>query len=97
MERISFWPTKEAAEKQAAFVEAEAPGGTYFVKKMANGEWRLNVEPAADKPTLLYNLELDAVELSALFKLFEWIVTVTELRPPEKAIQEKVIRLMEGR
>jgi hypothetical protein len=51
-------------------------------------------------PELLYNLELDAEELSALHQLLQLIEREFEgfqLKQAEKSIQEKVLRLMEGR
>jgi hypothetical protein len=96
MERISFWPTREAAEKQAHFVQESAPDSLYFIKRMANGEWRLNFELAAP-PAVSYMLELDAEELSALHQLLQTVQQMGELNPAEETIQGKVVRLMEGR
>jgi hypothetical protein len=49
-------------------------------------------------PELLYNLELDAQELSALHQLLQTVNQMGDLlTSAEESIQEKVIRLMEGR
>jgi hypothetical protein len=48
-------------------------------------------------PELLYNLELDALELYTLLQVFRSLAADDVLSPTEETIREKVQRLMEGR
>ena len=101
-----FYPTQLVAEREAALIESQNPaaGFEYLIERQPGGLYYLQVfrESAAPGPTLLYNLELDAEELSALHQLLQWSRDDRNLgastpTPAEEAIAEKVLRLMEGR